>query len=435
MRRLEIWGGVECSVVRVRDGVRDQLEETRHLHRCGDLDLIAELGIRTLRYPVLWEVVERERGQRDWSWPDQRLSHLSALGITPILGLLHHGSGPIHTNPLAADFPELFADYAYAVARRFPQFDYYTPINEPLTTARLSALYGHWFPHTCDEATFLRMVVAQCRAINKAMQAIRAINPRAKLIQTEDVGRVFSTEPLRYQAEHENERRWLGLDLLCGRVGQEHPFYGRLLSFGVDPDHLAELRDGPCPPDLLGLDFYLTSDRFLDHRVELNPGHPIGRNCRDFYVDVALPSSLYQGCGGGFLGSICDAWARYGIPLALTEVHNGSTQDEQLRWLMEAWNAANAARAIGIDVRAVTSWSLFGCVDWNSLLTIRAGFYESGAFDVRNDPPTATSIATAIRDLARTSEFNHPTLRRPGWWHERGARERREPASDVAVQI
>ncbi len=52
---LEMWGGVECTVNRVGDSYFDQTERCGHASRIDDLDRIAELGIRTLRYPVLWE--------------------------------------------------------------------------------------------------------------------------------------------------------------------------------------------------------------------------------------------------------------------------------------------------------------------------------------------------------------------------------------------
>ncbi|TGV77813.1 hypothetical protein EN788_67275, partial [Mesorhizobium sp. M2D.F.Ca.ET.145.01.1.1] len=68
---------------------------------------------------------------------------------------------------------------------------------------------------------------------------------------------------------------------------------------------------------------------------------------------------------------IDEVWQRYRLPIAITELHNGSTRDEQVRWLAEGWKAAQEARARGIDVRAVTAWSVFGAVDWNSLLTAR----------------------------------------------------------------
>ena len=59
------------------------------------------------------------------------------------------------------------------------------------------------------------------------MQAIRRVNPAAQLVQTEDMGKTFSTPRLQYQADFENERRWLSFDLLCGRVGPDHPLAPR----------------------------------------------------------------------------------------------------------------------------------------------------------------------------------------------------------------
>ena len=46
-----------------------------------------------------------------------RARELRELGIGPIVGLLHHGSGPRYTSLLDPDFPEKFASYAGGVAR------------------------------------------------------------------------------------------------------------------------------------------------------------------------------------------------------------------------------------------------------------------------------------------------------------------------------
>src|SRR3954466_15158820 len=50
---IELWGGLECTVVRIRDEFRNQITDTGHHHRPADLDAIAALGIQTLRYPVV----------------------------------------------------------------------------------------------------------------------------------------------------------------------------------------------------------------------------------------------------------------------------------------------------------------------------------------------------------------------------------------------
>ena len=229
---LELWGGVECTVNRVGDRFFNQLERSGHWYRESDLDRFAELGLRTLRFPLLWETLAAEGlDQIDWSWSDRRMARVRELGIRPIVGLLHHGSGPIGTSLLDPAFPQKFARYAAAVSQRYPWVDAYTPVNEPLTTARFSALYGHWYPHAADAASFARALLTQCRAIVLGMRAIRAVRPDARLIQTEDFGKTFSTPPLLYQADFENERRWSTLGSFVG-AHRSGPSLTRLSALG-----------------------------------------------------------------------------------------------------------------------------------------------------------------------------------------------------------
>ena len=114
------------------------------------------------------------------------------------------------------------------MAERYPDIDAYTPVNEPLTTARFSALYGLWYPHRRDDRSFVRALLNQVRGTVLAMRAVREVNPRAQLVQTDDLGHVDSSPRLRYQAEFENLRRWLSFDLLTGRVDAQHPMRGYL---------------------------------------------------------------------------------------------------------------------------------------------------------------------------------------------------------------
>ena len=51
---MELWGGHECTVNRVADRFCDQSRLTGHEDRIEDLALFAELGVKALRYPVLW---------------------------------------------------------------------------------------------------------------------------------------------------------------------------------------------------------------------------------------------------------------------------------------------------------------------------------------------------------------------------------------------
>ncbi len=181
----------------------------------------------------------------DWKWSDERLKRLRELGIDPIVGLLHHGSGPAHTSLVDPLFPEKFCIYARAVAERYPWVENYTPVNEPLTTARFSGLYGHWYPHGKSETLFIRALLQQCRATVMAMRAIREINPSARLIQTEDLGKTFSTPRMAYQAQFDNERRWLTFDLLCGRVDGRHALWNYFLDRGIHAWRTGVVRQKP----------------------------------------------------------------------------------------------------------------------------------------------------------------------------------------------
>jgi hypothetical protein len=215
------------------------------------------------------------------------------------------------------------------------------------------------------------------------MRAIRRVIPDAQLVQTEDLGKTFSTAPLRYQAAHENERRWLSIDLLCGRVSEGHPLRKMLLGAGIGSEQLDTLLDGAATPDILGINHYLTSERFLDRRTHLYPGHEVGGNGRDTYVDAEAVRVKRLESDLGIGPRLREAWERYNIPIAITEVHHGCHRDEQLRWFAEVWQTAQQLRDEGMDLRAMTIWSMFGNVDWRFLLTQKHGFYDAGAFDVR----------------------------------------------------
>lgn len=419
MSTLEVWAGIECSRVRVGDAYFDQLDLTGHVRRSTDVDRVAALGVKAVRYPVLWERTVTTAGAKpDWSLPDEGLARLRELGVRPIVGLVHHGSGPRHTSLLDRSFVSGLAGFARAVAQRYPWVTEFTPINEPLTTARFSALYGHWYPHATSDAAFFQALFVECAAIREAMRAIREVTPSARLVQTEDLGTVFSTPRLAYQARFENHRRFLSLDLLTGRVGPRHALFRYIVTRGVDTSLVASLREEPCPPDLIGMNHYITSDRFLDERVAAYPPHYAGSNGRERYADVEAVRVRGSGIAG-HRALLHTLWKRYAAPLAITEVHLGAVPEEQIRWLDEAWNAAVAARAEGVDVRAVTAWSAFGAVDWDSLLTKERGHYEAGIFDVRGGVVRPTALAKVTRDLATTGRSDHPLLAEPGWWRRK----------------
>ena len=61
MTKPELWGGIECTINRVGDQFKDQLEYSGHYRRRGDIREFADLGISSIRYPVLWERHQSEK--------------------------------------------------------------------------------------------------------------------------------------------------------------------------------------------------------------------------------------------------------------------------------------------------------------------------------------------------------------------------------------
>ncbi len=416
LSKPEIWGGIECTINRIENKYRDQLEYAGHYERDDDIENFASLGITALRYPVLWERYHnRLKGNnREWQWIKKQLEKIRAHNIVPIAGLIHHGSGPNFTSLNNDDFAESLAHYASQVAQEFPWMQYYTPVNEPLTTARFSGLYGLWYPHHKNALSFAKMLLNQLKGVVLSMKAIRKINPSAKLVQTEDLAKTHSTSLLQYQADFENKRHWLTFDLLCGKVDQDHFFWKYFLLLGIKKQTLEFFLENLCPPDIIGLNYYVTSERYLDENIYMYPESSYGENGKHVYADITAVRYIKP---FGLKNLLTEAWSRYKLPIALTEVHLNCTREEQLRWFKEAWDVCCDLKEDGINIQAVTAWSLLGAFDWNSLLTKEDKNYESGVFDIQNNVLRPTALAKLIYSLNTNGTYEHPLINEKGWWH------------------
>lgn len=417
-QKTEIWGGIECTTNRIQDNYRDQLALLGHYDRANDINHIAQLGIKALRYPILWEHHQQSlREEINWDWIENQLNLIKELNIIPIAGLVHHGSGPPFTDLLDEQFPYHLANYASKVAAKFPTQEYYTPINEPLTTARFSGLYGFWYPHATNDLSFATMLINQVKGIVLAMKEIRKVNPAAKLIQTEDLAKTHSTPLLKYQADFENNRRWLTYDLLCGKVNKDHPLWGYFLYVGIQESELIFLLENTCFPDIIGLNYYITSERYLDENIANYPSHTHGGNGKHIYADTEIVRITDKKIDG-FKALVRETWERYKLPIAITEVHLGCTREEQMRWFKEIWEEANQLSQEGINLKAITAWSLLGAYDWNSLITKSDLNYETGVFDIRSNTLRPTATVKLIKSLSKNIEYKHPLLNQKGWWHK-----------------
>jgi dTDP-4-dehydrorhamnose reductase len=250
-----------------------------------------------------------------------------------------------------------------------------------------------------------------------AMQAVRKVNPNAKLVQTEDLAKIYSTPFMAYQAVFENNRRWLTYDILCGMLKPGHPMWPYFLKYCNAESELYFFLENICPPDIIGLDYYPTSERYLDENLDKYPMEKHGHNHRHKYADVeAIRVRFSETSGPRVL--LQEVWDRYKIPMAITECHINCDFDNQIRWFDELRNLCIELIEKDIDIRAITSWAMLGSFGWNRLLTLPSGDYESGAFDISSGIPIATPVADYIKAQAEDPDFVHPATSSPGWWKE-----------------
>ena len=78
------------------------------------------MGLKVLRYHLPYYAVHRGPGRYDWSFADETMHEIRRLGIVPILDLMHFGLPDWLGNFQNPELPMHFANYAEAVAKRYP---------------------------------------------------------------------------------------------------------------------------------------------------------------------------------------------------------------------------------------------------------------------------------------------------------------------------
>ncbi|MDQ2862456.1 MAG: dTDP-4-dehydrorhamnose reductase, partial [Bacteroidota bacterium] len=74
---VPVWGGIECTINRIHDEFHDQLEMGDYYSDPAKLEAIVGLGIKTLRFPVLWEKHQPQLNiEIDWTWSEGQLEKL-----------------------------------------------------------------------------------------------------------------------------------------------------------------------------------------------------------------------------------------------------------------------------------------------------------------------------------------------------------------------
>jgi hypothetical protein len=233
-----------------------------------------------------------------------------------------------------------------------------------------------------------RVAVATSRAIG----AIRRVDPEATVLLC-DAADTFQTrdEALRDEVMRRNQRRFLLLDLLMGRVDSHHPLRAWLEAYGFSELDLAWLCSHRQAPDVIGLDYYPHSD----WELETGPRGVLQRR-------AAAPAGLYR--------VAYDYYARYGLPLLVTETSIEGKPVNRDIWLTQIVRDVRRLRADAVPLAGLVWWPLFDHVDWDGALTHRIGkLHQVGLFKLVRDAAgtlrrVRTPLVTAYAELAQRGD-------------------------------
>lgn len=346
--------GVENSypVITTRDGKRlrrDGMSLSGHYrHWRKDFSLVRDLGITFLRYGPPLYTTHTGPMRYDWDFADKTFARLRDLEIHPITDLCHFGVPDWVGDFQNPDWPELFAEYAAAFAKRFPWVRFYTPVNEVFIAARFSAELGWWNEQLHSDRAFVTALKHLAKANLLAEEAILKVQPRALFVQSESSEYFHTGSPsAQQQADFLNQKRFLALDLCYGH-DVAGTMYEYLLDHGMSRDeyhwfleHGRRMR----PHCVMGNDYYVTNEHLVNADGSVTPsGEVFG-----YYV---ITKQYFD---------------RYHLPVMHTETNR---KDDRLApaWLWKEWSNVLRLKRDGVPILGFTWYSLIDQTDWDTAL-------------------------------------------------------------------
>ncbi|MBS7566936.1 family 1 glycosylhydrolase [Mucilaginibacter sp. Bleaf8] len=329
----------------------DEMEKCGHYERWKeDFALVKEMGIEFLRYGPPYYKVHEGPGKYDWSFTDETFRELKRLDITPIVDLCHFGVPDWIGDFQNADWPHYFAEFAGAFARRFPDLQLYTPINEIFIAAVFSGQYGWWNESLTSDKAFVNALKILCKANALAMQEILKVQPDATFIQSESSEYFHPEDPsCRDLADFLNRKRFLSLDL-CYSHPVSVTMYKWLLDNGMtDKEYMWFMNNKIKAKCIMGNDYYITNEHLV------------------------LPDGSTRASGEifGYYVITKQYYDRYHLPVMHTETNIIEPNSEM--WLHKEWANLYRFKQDGFPIVGFTWYSLTDQMDWDSALRHNAG--------------------------------------------------------------
>lgn len=382
--------GIECSYPTIEHGKvrRDLLDECGHYANwLEDLRLVHDLGLKVLRYGLPYHLTHLGPGRYDWSFADQVMAEMQRLEITPILDLLHFGVPDWLGDFQNPELPLHFADYAGAVAERYPWVRYYTPVNEIYITAHFSAKDGLWNEQLKSDRAFVTAIKHCVAASIMATQSIARCRPDVVIVQSESAEYLHEAKATpSFEVTLTNKLRFLSFDLLYA-----HPPDADVCIYMMDngltrAEYDWFMAGEPPGYQVMGNDYY-------------------GRNER-----ILLPCGKLEQAEGvlGWYEITRQYYQRYKKPVMHTET-NHFDPDMAPSWLWKQWINVLQMRKDGVPVLGFTWYSLIDQIDWDLGLSKKEGHVNAcGLYDLQRQPrPVAHSYRELLQEFGQITIVPH----------------------------
>lgn len=334
----------------------DEYEVTDHYERFReDIGLMAHLGVSAARYGIPWHRINPAPGVWNWDWSERALDCLLENNIAPIVDLVHYGVPDwiegAFVNP---DFAARMAEYSFRAAEKFRgRIHWWTPLNEPRITAWFCGKTGTWPPYKRGWRGFVQVLAALCQGITQSSAALRQADSENVLFHVDAANNWLAPQPdeplLREATAFRESLVFLALDLIAGRVDDEHALRPWLHKQGLPASTCDWFRERPTSLDIIGINLYpmLSQKQFVRTAS--------GR------VRIRFPYG-----GSGMLERIVESyWKRYKRPMMIAETAGRGRVTRRAQWLRDSVRGVRNLRERGVPLVGYTWWPLFDLVSWS----------------------------------------------------------------------
>jgi beta-glucosidase/6-phospho-beta-glucosidase/beta-galactosidase len=240
------------------------------------------------------------------------------------------------------------AEYARRAAERYKgRIHLWTPLNEPRITAWYCGKLGWWPPFQRGWSGFLKVITGVCRGIVETCQTLQSVDKEIVPVHVDATDLYESTDPsLSAEVERRQEIVFLALDLVSGRVNENHSLYPWLRKNGIQSSELNWFRENAIVLDLIGINLYpLFSQKGLTRSPRLRMKMPYA------------PADIVERLAKLY-------YNRYQVPIFISETASLGSVKKRNKWLQESIQSVKETRTNGIPLIGYTWWPLFALVTW-----------------------------------------------------------------------